>query len=134
MGKAGDLVLADGIVKLPIVGTGSIAGFGKIDKTFTDPSTFAPLTWSREDDTSFVALKWCSLRAKNTSGSTPDGDEFDDYLADDTTYPSLAGVSYPSEPNLACKVYEAETLEGVYPNTLGVQTTVVYFEDDPYFG
>lgn len=123
-GKAGDAFLADGIVKVPIVGTGTVAGSFVIERSFDlGVSTFVPLQWSRFDDGTLVDLQYCSLRPK----ASGDGNQFDAYIGAGN-YPSLAGVDYAgAEPDTACKVYELET-------SAGVQTTVGYFMEDPYFG
>lgn len=128
--KVGLLTIEDGQVKLPLVGSGEVAGIGVITKTFDSPDNFVPLEYkqgllvdSGELDTTFEVLPWCALRGKENG----DGTQFDAYLPSGL-YPSLVGVSDPDSGDLSvsCKVYVDENAEGI-------QTTVVLIQDDPFW-
>jgi hypothetical protein len=129
--KAGDLIIDGGTVGLPIVGpsTGSVAGFGLIEKDFLpglpappERPVFLPLEFSRDvSGTPFEALQWCSLRTKIAG----DGSQFDPYVPAGL-YPDLTGVIYVLQPNVSCKVHEEESNDGI-------QITIIYFSDDPYW-
>jgi hypothetical protein len=88
------------------------------------PATFTPLTYSPTLGGSFEELPWCGLRPKGGN----DGSEFDEYLDDPGTYPSLDGITDPDsgDPLVSCKVFVSE-------NASGIQVTVVLVQDDPYW-
>ncbi|NNE46083.1 MAG: hypothetical protein HKN37_05420 [Rhodothermales bacterium] len=110
-------------LNLPLVGTGEIAGIGVITKDFGAPP-FVPLTYAQSTTDGFEVLPWCGLRAKVGN----DGNQFNPYLADDSMYPSLDGVTDPDsgDPSVSCKVSEDEDVEGT-------QITVVLIQDDPFW-
>ena len=115
---------ANNVLNLPLFGNGEVAGIGVITKTFGGPATFTPLTYSPTLGGSFEELPWCGLRPKGGN----DGNEFDEYLDDPGTYPSLDGITDPEsgDPSVSCKVFVSE-------NASGTQVTVVLVQDDPYW-
>ena len=115
---------ANNVLNLPLFGDGEVAGIGVITKTFSGPATFTPLTYSPTLAGSFEELPWCGLRPKDGN----DGNQFDQYLDDPGTYPSLSGITDPvsGDPSVSCKVFVSE-------NASGTQVTVVLVQDDPYW-
>ncbi len=116
---AGNPVLA-----LPLIGSGEVAGIGVITKQYATPTNYVPIEYAQSATDTYEELPWCSLRTRLAE----DGTQFDPYLADLTTYPSLVGVTDPvsGDQSVSCKVYEEQTIEGA-------QTTVVYIQDDPFW-
>lgn len=116
---AGNPVLA-----LPLIGAGEVAGIGVITKQYPTPTSYVPVEYAQSATDTYEQLPWCTLRARLPQ----DGTQFDAYLADLSTYPSLVGVNDPvsGDQSVSCKVYEEQTIEGA-------QTTVVYVQDDPFW-
>jgi hypothetical protein len=133
--KVGTLsVDATNTLNLPLTGDGEVAGIGTITKTFSGPPVTPPvfeaLTYSPTPDGAFEVLPVCGLRTKTGT----DGDQFDEYLDDNDTYPSLAGITYPANPAAGASYEDAVTCKVfVSENSSGTQLTVVLVQDDPYW-
>jgi uncharacterized repeat protein (TIGR01451 family) len=132
-GKYGELFeteeeVEDGTVaqlNFRVFGDGTFAAFGDINKSFSSPNDFVPLRYKQGDgDPSFEVVPWCGLRPK----SGIDGIQFDDFLLDDTMYPTLTDIYDPDsgEAAVSCKVFEGENAEGN-------QQTILLIQGDPFF-
>ncbi len=107
-------------LNFPLTGSGSIAAIADIEKTFTSPTLFVPLQYTQgPGDTTIDDIPWCGLRTKTGT----DGNQFDPFLADDSMYPSLSGITdQPSgDPAVACLVKVFEDAEGLQRNILLIQ-------------